>query len=420
MYHKTTLPSGVRVLTEEVPSVFSVSIGIWVTCGSRYELEAERGISHFIEHLLFKGTKTRTAQDIAREIDSLGGILNAFTSKEYTCFFAKVLENHLPRAVELLADTFQNSIFPPEEMERERQVILQEIHQIQDSPDDYIHDLFYKTIFYGHQLGYPITGAEDVIKKLSRDNIGSFMSSAYTAPRVIVSAAGKLTHGKILDLVGDSFAHPGPDPGTSSSPPSPVSNFLSVNFRDLEQVHCCLGIRGLPVNHDQRYTFHLLSTILGGGMSSRLFQEIREKRGWAYSIYSFVSSYLDTGLLVVYFASGEKRVKDISLLCADSLKEFSVKAVTDDELARAKEQLKGHLLLSMESSDSRMTKLARGEIYFGRYITVEDIISGIDKVTAEDVRALAKELFQNNTLCMATLGPIREDQLFHERLSLDV
>lgn len=420
MHHKTTLPNGLRVVTEEIPSLFSASIGIWVMCGSRYEQAEERGISHFIEHLLFKGTTTRTAQDIAREIDSLGGILNAFTSKEHTCFYAKVLDHHLPTAIELLADAFQNSTFPPEEMEREREVILQEIHQVQDTPDDFIHDLFYQSLYKGHPLGWPIAGTEEIVSKLTRDDLMTFMSRTYSAGRVIVSAAGNITHGKVLDLLGRYFSlpHEQSTPLTFSAPAA--TSPLSVNYKELEQVHCCLGVKGLPSTHPQRHAFHLLSTVLGGGMSSRLFQEIREKRGWAYSIYSYVSSYHDTGILGVYFASGEERVKDILLLIAQSLEEIADILVPEEELVRAKDQTKGHLLLSMESSDSRMSKLAKGEMYFGRFVPIEETIAGIESVTPEDIRTLARELFRTNNLCTALLGPIREENLPLDRLALKV
>ncbi|MEA3509009.1 MAG: pitrilysin family protein, partial [candidate division NC10 bacterium] len=299
VYRKEVLDNGLVILTERMPEVQSISIGVWIPVGSRKEEERQAGISHFIEHMLFKGTERRSAEEIAAAIDSVGGILDAFTSREYTCYYAKVLGEHLPLAVDILADLVLHSRFDPADVEKERAVILQEIKMVEDNPDDQIHDLFTQTIWADHPLGRPILGPRETLSQIGRDEMAKFMDDSYRPDQAIISAAGGLDHQSLVDLVVAAFgdwegrSQPGP-----SSPP--ISRVTTVNEdRDLSQVHLCLGVKGLAYAHRDRYTLSILNTILGGGMSSRLFQEVREKRGLVYSIYSYTASYRDGGLLVV-------------------------------------------------------------------------------------------------------------------------
>ncbi len=408
---KTILPNGLRVITEEIPNVHSVSVGIWVEAGSRDEGIEENGISHFVEHMLFKGTKRRSARQIAKEIDAVGGILNAFTSKEFSSFYAKVLAKHLSVALDILFDLYLNSVFSPAELEKERQVIIQEINMVEDSPDDYIHDLFSEYFWPRHPLGLPILGRVETISKMNRQKLRSFFLKNYLSFQPIIAAAGKLKHEELVQAVQNYLGHRKFQPKKRQvSPPRPHAH-IQVKEKPLEQVHLILGTKGLAVSHPERYVFSVLNTILGGGMSSRLFQEIREKRGLAYSVYSFISSFFDSGILGIYVGTGDNALNRVLQILLREIRNLTEDCPKPKELASAKEQLKGNLLLSLESTDSRMNRLAKSEIYFKRFIKVEEIIEGIEKVKAEEVSVLAKKIFNPELLSLTVLGPVAKEQI---------
>lgn len=414
MVQKTVLSNGIRVITEEMPHVHSVSVGIWVQIGSRCESREENGICHFIEHMLFKGTQRRSAQQIAKEIDAVGGILNAFTSKEFSSFYAKVLAEHLPVAIDLLFDLFLNSRFSEEEIERERQVILQEISMVEDTPDEYIHELFNQSFWPRHPLGFPILGSPRNISRIDRKKLMDFFRRHFLGEMPIIVAAGKLKHDQILAPVEKTLGRLRPQPQKKKDSPPRAHPHIFVKPKQLEQVHLLLGTQGLSARDPQRYAFSVLNTILGGGMSSRLFQEVREKRGLAYSVYSFTSAFLDSGLLGIYVGTGEKMVPRVLRVIRREMEKISENSLRGKEIQAAKEQLKGNLLLSLENTDSRASRLAKNEIFFGRYVPTEEIINGIEKVRAEEVQALARQIFSPQALSLTALGPIPEESIPRE------
>ncbi|KAF0221688.1 MAG: peptidase M16 domain-containing [Geobacteraceae bacterium] len=418
MIYKSILDSGIRVISENIPHAYSVSIGIWVANGSRHEGRESNGVAHFIEHLLFKGTERRGALDIAREIDSIGGILNAFTSREYVCYYAKVLDKFLPNAVDLLSDIFLNSLFNSEEIEKERKVILQEISMLEDTPDDYIHDLFSQNFWQGHPLGMPIIGNEESVGGLSRDFIVSYKQDKYRAGDIIIAAAGKVEHQELLRLLGGLFARI--PSGKSSEEPYLATHEKKIDIieKDLEQVHLCLGTRALPQNHPNRYEAYILNTVLGGSMSSRLFQEVREKLGLAYSIYSYMASHSDTGSLAVYAGTSQERVNEVIEIILREFKKLKTDPLSPAELDSAKEQLKGNILLSLESSDNRMSKLAKNEIYFGCYQPLPEIIKGFDRVTSESLLGLCERLIDGDYLTLVLMGKVERDSPFLADITL--
>jgi predicted Zn-dependent peptidase len=347
MVKKTVLNNGIRVISENIPHAYSVSIGIWVANGSRHERRESNGVAHFIEHLLFKGTKKRSALQIAREIDSVGGILNAFTGREFVCYYAKVLDAFLPKAVDLLSDIFLNSVFDPEEIEKERKVILQEINMLEDTPDDYIHDLFSQQLWMGHPLGMPIIGNEESVGGLSRDFIVGYRNRRYCAEDIIIAAAGRVDHQELLKSLSDMCARIQPGSGKKSGRRPEYRKKVAVFDKELEQVHLCLGLKSLPQNHKERYEAHILNTVLGGSMSSRLFQEVREKEGLAYAIYSYMAAHSDTGSLAVYAGTSRESLAEVLELTLREFKRLKTEAVSAIELDSAKEQLKGNILLSL-------------------------------------------------------------------------
>ncbi|MCX5884589.1 MAG: pitrilysin family protein [Proteobacteria bacterium] len=419
MYRKTVLDNGIKIITEKLPYFQSVTFGIWVMTGSRHENKEENGISHFIEHMLFKGTEKRGVSDIAKEIDSVGGILNAFTSKEYTCLYVKVLDRHLDLAIDLLLDIFLNSNFKPEEVERERGVILQEIRMVEDTPDENIQDMFNQSFFRDHPLSYPILGSVHSVRRISRKKLLSCFTGSYHQPsHIIVSAAGKIEHEKLVDKVASvlaSFPHEELTPPENSFHPSAV---FFIRPKKLEQVHICLGTKGLSQVHPSRFTSYLLNTILGGGMSSRLFQEIREKRGLAYTVYSYQSSYRDTGLFNIYMGVGEDSAEQAISLVIQELKRLREEPVPGAELQAAKEQLKGNLLLASENTDNRMTRMAKSEICFNKFVTIQEVLKNIDKTTSEEVGNLAREIFNSEYLSLAVLGPVNKKKFSPEILTV--
>ena len=404
MVRKTVLDNGIRVISQTIPHAYSVSIGIWVANGSRHELPEHNGVAHFIEHLLFKGTERRSALDIAREIDSVGGVLNAFTGREFVCYYAKVLAEFLPKTVDLLSDIFLNSRFPEEEIDKERKVILQEIRMLEDNPDDYIHDLFHQNVWAGHPLGMPIIGTVPSVEGLTRDFIIDYKNGHYLGDEIIIAAAGKVEHDDLLALLDRAFAAvPRGDGRLVCELPSYEKRFDRVE-KDLEQVLLCLGTKALPQNHPRRYEAMLLNTILGGSMSSRLFQEIREKEGLAYSIYSYLAAHSDAGTLVISSGTTTERVPDLVKIILRELRRLKTEPLTAEELAAAREQLKGNLLLSLESSDNIMSKLAKNEIYFGEYQPIEKIMAGFELVTADSLLAMCQEIFDDRYFTLQLMG----------------
>ncbi|BCS53750.1 pitrilysin family protein [Geobacter sp. SVR] len=419
MIKSTILTNGVRVITHRVEHMHTVSIGIWVANGTRHESLEHNGIAHFIEHLLFKGTARRTARQISLEIDSMGGILNAFTGHEYVCYYAKVLAKFLPRVTDLLTDIFLASTFPAEELERERKVILQEIKMRDDLPDEYIHDRFHQSFWNGHPLGLSILGSEETVGGMSRQDIMDYKESRYRPEDIIISAAGNIGHEELVGLMERAFSTV-----TSNWSPQehdfvqPCGRQVNLCQRDLEQTLICLGTRGLSQDHPDRFALFLLNTILGGGMSSRLFQEVREKKGLAYSVYSYVISHADTGSLVVHAGTEKEHCRETIAIALEEMGRLKREPVPHDELDSAREQLKGKLLMSLESSDSLMTRLAKNEIYLKRHQSVEEILAGFDKVTSEDIQRLGSELFDGECLNLEVMGKTDEMGLTVDILQL--
>jgi predicted Zn-dependent peptidase len=411
MIRKTELPNGVRVMTEAMPQVVSSSIGIWVENGSRYEVPEHNGVSHFIEHLLFKGTRRRTAAQIAEEIDAVGGVLNAFTGKEYTCYYAKVLGADLPLAIDVLADIFLDSLFEPAEIDRERQVVIQEISQAEDTPDDFIHDLFNLRFWEGHPLSLPIFGCEQTVNAMDRGMLTSFMAERYRAGKILVAAAGMVDHDRLVAECARLFgAIPGNGQPLVIGPPAerPV---VQQYEKELEQVHLCIGGPGLSQSDPLRYASYVLNTALGGGMSSRLFQEVRERRGRVYSIYSFNASFIDCGYMAIYAGTNPGWIDEVIEVTLGEVGKVARAGLTPAELARAKSQLKGNMLLGMESTDSRMNRLARNEIYFRREIPLQELADAIERVSNEQIVELAATCFKPERMAMVVLGDLKGRKL---------
>ena len=414
MFAKTTLDNGIRVVSHEMHDHRSVSLGIWVENGSRHESAPQNGISHFIEHLLFKGTERRSAAQIAEEMDAVGGVINAFTSKEQTCYYAKVLDENLPLAIDLLTDIFLHSSFDPDEIERERSVILQEISQSEDTPDDYVHDLFSVDFFQDHPIARPICGRLETVSSFQREDIVDFFKSRYRPRRVIIAAAGNLRHDHLVEEMAARLG----SVGDGSEPVSAIlegerkpamASGVYPHAKDLEQVHLCLGMAGVAQADVRRYPGYVLNTLLGGGMSSRLFQEIREKRGKAYSVYSFSSSYKDVGYFGVYAGTSVESAEEVVDLVVQELRKLAAGEITDDELARTRGQLVGGMMLGLESTDSWMSHIARNEIYFGTAVTTEEICRRIRSVSRDEVIQLADSLFHPEEMTLTLLGDFTEE-----------
>ncbi|MFP3870458.1 MAG: M16 family metallopeptidase [Syntrophobacteria bacterium] len=405
-YQKTVLDNGIRVVSERIPQFHSACVGIWVNVGSRDEAENESGLTHFIEHMLFKGTKRRSALDIAKELDAVGGMANAFTTKENTCFHAKVLDTHLEVVVDILADLFLYSVFDPRELEREREVILQEIHMVEDTPDEYIHILFNQTFWDGNPLARPILGNGQTLQNFTREMAMAYFNHAYHPDRIVLSAAGNVDHHRLVDLIEPSFAGMERRPYHLQRIPPSTTSRVSLAPRELEQVHFCLGTEGTSIVEEDRYSCSILNVILGGSMSSRLFQEVRERHGLAYSIYSFLNSHTDAGVLGVYAAVRQENARKTIELVAKELQRLKREPISAAELRDAKEHIKGGIYLSAEHSDNRMSRLAKNEFNFGRVISYREIESGLERVTAEDVQALAQRIFRPELCSLVLLGPV--------------
>jgi len=411
MYRKDTLSNGIRVVSETLPKSRSVSIGVWVKAGSRHEPQEISGISHFIEHMFFKGTEKRTAKDIAIEMDSLGGEMNAFTSQETTTYYAKVVDEHLPVAIDILSDILLGSKFDPVEMEKERKVILEEIKGVEDTPDDYIHEFFTSTVWPDNPLGRPILGTKETIKALKHENIISYIDQFYSPKEIVISVAGNFEHERLIELLDASFGMLSRTGLPKKEVTPSFTHAVMVKKKQLEQVQVCIGCKGLNYMHDDRYVISALNTVLGNSMSSRLFQEVREQNALAYSIYSYVTSYRDTGLLTVSAGADPTNALEVVRLVIREFKNIKDEGITPAEEIRVKNQIKGNLILSFESSNSHMSRLARQEIYFGKYISIDDIIKGVEKVTTDQVRRLAQQLFTRENLSLAILGPLNRSDV---------
>ena len=405
MVTREVLDTGLRLITESMPHVRSVSIGVWLTRGSRHETRDRGGIAHFVEHMLFKGTATRTAEDIAQAIDSIGGQLDAFTAKEYASYYIKVLDEHLPTAVDLLSDIVMHPRLEADDLEKEKKVILEEIKMVEDTPDDLVHELFTQHFWEGHALGRPILGSKETVESFTPDILRDYFRDAYVAPNLIVSAAGNVEHGRVRDLVAAAFRSlPAAGATFDDTVPRVVPQVLT-RAKELEQSHVCLGTNSYPQNHQDRYVSYIMNTVLGGSMSSRLFQNVREKRGLAYAVFSGLSAYRDAGNITIYAGCANEAVPEVVDLCVEELRGMKQAPVPDTELRRAKDHLKGSLMLSLENTASRMSHLARQEIYFERHFGLDETLAGVERVTAADVTRVASDLFANGSLAATIVGP---------------
>ncbi|MBI3756549.1 MAG: insulinase family protein [Deltaproteobacteria bacterium] len=406
MMHRTVLDNGLRLLSEEVLGMPSVTVGIWVENGSRDEAQHENGLSHFLEHLFFKGTSRRSAAAIAEEVDAIGGVLDAFTGKEYTCYYARVLAEHLPLALDLLTDVFLHSQFPEEEIERERSVICQEIAQIEDTPDDLVHDLFYLDFWRGHPLSWPISGTTATVSRFQREDFVKFLDRRYRPDRIFMTMAGGAKHEEFVDSVAAAFSVLGGKSIGVSAPPPVVQPGVYPHLRDLEQTHLCFGASCVSQLAPEWFAAYLLHTALGGGMSSRLFQEIRERRGLAYDVTSFLSTYRDAGYLGVYVATSAEWAPEVMAITCATLRQVAREGISAEELRRAQGHVKGSMLLGLETSEARMNRLARCEIYFRRDIPVAEVAESIERVTLDDVHALAARCFASEERTLTILGEL--------------
>jgi predicted Zn-dependent peptidase len=414
---RTVLPNGLIVLTERMEHLRSVAMGVWVQSGSRYEEAEINGISHFVEHMLFKGTKSRSAQHIAREMDAIGGNLDAYTGKETICFSVKALSNHVPIALDVLSDLVLNPTFADTDIERERGVILEEIKIDEDNPDVLVHELFTQSFWKDHPLGWPILGTTETVGKLDQKSLFDYHGDRFHGGNMVFSAAGNLDHDEFLASVTAKFG--GLAAGATLhelGAPDATAKIVMRNKRSLEQVQICLGVPAPPITDDNRYATLILNTVLGGGMSSRLFQTIREERGMVYSIYSDLSPYRDTGTLCVYAGTSAGKALEVVDLVLGEFAKLKQELLSEEELKRAKDQVKGNILMGLESSNSRMANLARQEMYFRNFMTVDEVIARIEEVEASQVQAMAQKLFDPNRIAVTLLGRLTGVKLKRERL----
>lgn len=413
-----TLPSGLRLVTESIPHVRSAAIGVWLTRGSRHESDTDSGMAHFVEHMLFKGTHTRSARQLAQEIDSIGGQVDAFTSKEYAGYYIKVLDEHLPIALDLLSDMLLRPALAPEEVAREQGVVLEEIKMVEDAPDDLVHELFAQQFWARHPLGRPILGTAETVSAFSAARLREFFSRTYVAPNLVVAAAGRLEHARLRDAVAEAFSTLGSAADAQADEPPAVSPGVVQRQKDIEQSHVCLGTPAVSQTHADRHAALVLNTILGGSISSRLFQHIREDRGLAYSVFSNLATYSDAGMLSVYAGCAADKVEEVVALTLAELRTLRETPVDAAELRRAKDHLKGSVMLGLENTSSRMSHLARQEMVFGRQATFDEILANLDAVTAEDVLRVAGEVFQDGAMVASVVGPDEGAPLSASQLGL--
>jgi len=411
LYERTDLDSGIRVLTERMPEVRSVAFGAWVGAGSRDEQPELSGATHFLEHLLFKGTPSRTAKEIAESFDAVGGDVNAFTAKEFTCFYARTLDNDLPMSIEVIADMIQNSLITEDDVTSERQVVLEEISMHEDAPDDIVHDLFTEAIWGDHPLGRRVQGRSETIASMDRDEVGAYWRLHYKPGNLVIAAAGSLEHEAVVEGVAKAFrdAPHGPQrPARSGDEAPPFHARVSTLARPTEQAHLVYGGAGVARNDPRRWALGVLNLVLGGGMSSRLFQEIREKRGLVYSVYSGHSSFAEAGLLNVYAATGPERIEEVLRLIREEVDAILSEGITNDELERGKGSLKGGLVLGLEDTSSRMSRLGKGELCHGEILTPDEMLARIDAVTLADVQRAAQETLGAHPWALSIVGPSGE------------
>lgn len=403
---KTILDNGLKVVTEKIESVKSVSVGIWVKTGSRNETDPQAGITHFLEHMLFKGTESRSSYDIAMSMESVGGYLNAFTSSEYTCYYSRCLNTQFERAMDVLSDMVLHPSFPEKEIEKEKKVVIEEMKMYRDSPDDYLFEEFSNKLFEGHPLGRPIIGFEETVSAFERQDLYDYMEQRYQPWNLLVAVAGNVDHQKVVSRVSSYFGNAeikGAEQANSELPPYAVTN--QTLTKDIEQTHLILGRRGLDYDHDDKYRLLLANTVLGGGMSSRLHQNVREKYGYCYSINTFNQSYQDTGIFGVYVGTDRDYVKHVRKLIETELEKLQQEPIPEKELSEAKAQLKGKLMLSLESMSNRMSRLAKSELYFNRFVTLDELVDNIDGVEAGQVQTFAQHFFDKDQFSEAILLP---------------
>lgn len=404
--NKTVLPNGLRIVTEHIESVKSISVGIWVKTGSRNETKDQAGVTHFLEHMLFKGTDTRSAYDIALSMESVGGYLNAFTSSEYTCYYARCVDSQLNRALDVLSDMVLNPAFPGEEVEKEKKVVVEEMKMYRDSPDDFLFEEFTSKMFDGHQLGRPVLGYEETVNAFTREDLYQYMRDRYKAGNLLVSVAGNVDHEQVVEIVSNYFGDlPAEEVENEVQPLTPYNAQKIELTKAIEQTHYVLGRRGIHFDHSDKYLLLLANTVLGGGMSSRLHQNVREKYGYCYSIQTFNQSYTDAGLWGVYVGTDKDYVAHVNELIVAELQKISNDIVPEKELVEAKTQLKGKLLLSQENTSNRMMRLAKSELYFDRFVTLDELVENIDLVTAEDIRDFSSNFFDQSSFTEAILTP---------------
>jgi predicted Zn-dependent peptidase len=408
--NRTILPNGLRILTERMPQIRSASLGFWVGVGSRDEPLEISGISHFLEHLLFKGTARRSAREIAEAFDSLGGELNAFSAKEYTCYYAKVLDDYLEPAIEIMSDMIRNSLFRPADIDAERKVILEEISMHEDSPDDLIHDLFASTLWEAHPLGQGVLGHANIIKALNQEDLTGYFRRNYSPSNMVLAVAGSVDHDKLVDLVIKHFGQEewGGKQERHQVLPE-VHSQTAVYKRTTEQAHVVLGTLGLPRRHPDRFALAVLDNILGGGMSSRLFQKIREEKALAYSVFSYHSMFIETGLMAVYAGTNPENVDNVISLIGQEIKQLLSSGITAEELARSKGHIKGNLVLGLEDSGGRMTRIGKSELVQGEILSLDELIERIDAVSRAKVKELAEEIFGKNPLVLTVIGPFDKE-----------
>jgi predicted Zn-dependent peptidase len=415
---RQVLPHGLTVITEQMQHIRSASIGIWLETGSRDEDSHWNGISHFIEHMLFKGTKHRTAEEIARQVDSIGGNMDAFTAKECICFNVKVLDEHIPIALDILSDLVLHPVFDAQDITRERGVILEEIKMDEDNPDYLVNEIFTQNFWKDHPLGKPILGTKETVKRFERQAVLDAYAPRFAPGNIIVSAAGNLDHDRFVELVTKHFEHMKPlKNGFHSAAPKVVSRIILRNKKALEQVQLCIGVPSHPIAHEKRHAGYILNTLLGGGMSSRLFQNIRERQGLAYSIYSDLNPYRDTGALTVYAGTSRESAVKVVQSVVSEFRKLKTEPVPAEELRRSKDQLKGSLMLSLESSTARMSNLARQEMYFDRFYDLDELIEKIEAVTVEDLQSLAQEFFKTESVAVTALGNLNGLKLSRDQLA---
>jgi predicted Zn-dependent peptidase len=415
---REVLANGLTILTEEMQQIRSTSIGIWIKTGSRHEESERNGISHFVEHMLFKGTTSRSAQDIARQVDSIGGNMDAFTAKECICFNIKILDEHLPIAMDILSDLVLNPVFAAKDILRERGVILEEIKMDEDSPDYLVHEIFTQNFWKDHPLGKPILGTKETVRKFEQTMLFDYYGGFFYPGNMIIAAAGSLNHERFAELVRQKFSQlKAKQNGFKQTAPQTFSKIIARNKKSLEQVQICMGVPALQIADDRRYVAYVLNTLLGGGMSSRLFQNIRENQGLCYAIYSDLNSYRDTGCLSVFAGTSQEWAPKVVESVVGEFRNLKTESVSEEELSRAKAQLKGSLMLSLESSTARMSNLARQEMYFDRFFSLDEIIERIESVSADQLQGMAEDLFQQDKIAVTVLGNLDGLKIVPEQLA---